>query len=1024
MSSNNIGIPRQRVPFRGYIFRLMENNGIPNPAGGQTREELWGYFIEEMSKKGGSTIITNLSATGGSLVSELTASLSGNTLTVNKKDTNIDTGVSVDTSLPIIAGQNVVFSGSVPGGVTISVPSIGVQSRFTSTENGSGAVGSVLPLTISATTPFNAGDILAVGSIVYLANNFTVEVTTINTLMDSYDGVVIEVSNTQVQSDWNETNSASDAYILNKPDFTGLSTDVTNITNTLNDIIGQFGDGYFVKELVANVDTTLKTVEIVKTHVPIDPLLPTNIYPFTLQVGSALTLAASVDINGDPVVTIDADLTSPGSPITNIINDITSINTDITNINTNITNIQQDIIDIQGDITNINTDITNIQQDITDLQVDVSNKVDKISGKGLSTEDYTTAEKTKLASIEPGAQVNVQSDWNQTNTAADDYIKNKPTSLSATWGSITGTLSNQTDLQSELDDKVDKVRFGDGYFVKELVANVDTTLKTIEIIKTHQSVNASDPTMVYPLTIEAGSGLSMAASVDINGDPVLTLDVDTTAPGSPITNIVNDITNITNNINDIIGQFGDGYFVKELVANVDDINNEIVVVKTHVSIDPLDPTMVYPLTIKAGTGLDLVASVDGGGHPVVTINSTVSSNVTYWKTVNTPSGIVVGSVVTDDFTDLTKISGPNATPDEQDHIFGVDAAGNSFESLVTGVSGTTVTSQVIIVNVVISTVWGGITGNIMNQPEFTPFGDGYIVKELVANVDISTKSIEIVKTHTSLIPANPTMVYPLTIEAGSGLSMAASVDINGDPVVTIDVDLTSPGSPITNIINDITTIQGDITTINNTLTSHNTAITNIQNDITNINTDITNINTDITNINTDITNIQTDITNLDNRVTTVEGDITTINNTITDITGQFGDGYFVKELVANVDTVNDEIVVIKTHVSINPSDPTMVYPLTLKCGNGLSLATSTDTNGDPVVTINSSAQSANRMSFNGNGTSNTITLPSTINSVGADVFLNGLLLGYSEYTLTNIVFTFSGSWTLDPADDIIIKWYN
>ena len=41
------------------------------------------------------------------------------------------------------------------------------------------------------------------------------------------------------------------------------------------------------------------------------------------------------------------------------------------------------------------------------LHVDISGKVDKVAGKQLSTEDYTTAEKTKLAGIESGAQVNV-----------------------------------------------------------------------------------------------------------------------------------------------------------------------------------------------------------------------------------------------------------------------------------------------------------------------------------------------------------------------------------------------------------------------------------------------------------------------------------------------------------------------------------------------------------------------------------------------------------------------------------------
>ena len=41
------------------------------------------------------------------------------------------------------------------------------------------------------------------------------------------------------------------------------------------------------------------------------------------------------------------------------------------------------------------------------LHVDISGKVDKVAGKQLSTEDYTTAEKTKLAGIETGAQVNI-----------------------------------------------------------------------------------------------------------------------------------------------------------------------------------------------------------------------------------------------------------------------------------------------------------------------------------------------------------------------------------------------------------------------------------------------------------------------------------------------------------------------------------------------------------------------------------------------------------------------------------------
>lgn len=86
---------------------------------------------------------------------------------------------------------------------------------------------------------------------------------------------------------------------------------------------------------------------------------------------------------------------------------------------------------------NIASNTQAIQKEVTDRNAAIkvetdratiaeSNKVDKIVGKGLSTNDYTTNEKNKLAGIASGAEVNVQSDWNQTDINSDDYIKNKP----------------------------------------------------------------------------------------------------------------------------------------------------------------------------------------------------------------------------------------------------------------------------------------------------------------------------------------------------------------------------------------------------------------------------------------------------------------------------------------------------------------------------------------------------------------------------------------------------------------------
>lgn len=51
------------------------------------------------------------------------------------------------------------------------------------------------------------------------------------------------------------------------------------------------------------------------------------------------------------------------------------------------------------------------------------------SGKGLSQNDFTDAEKAKLAGIAEGAEPNVQSDWAATDSSSDSYILNKPTAM-------------------------------------------------------------------------------------------------------------------------------------------------------------------------------------------------------------------------------------------------------------------------------------------------------------------------------------------------------------------------------------------------------------------------------------------------------------------------------------------------------------------------------------------------------------------------------------------------------------------
>ena len=57
---------------------------------------------------------------------------------------------------------------------------------------------------------------------------------------------------------------------------------------------------------------------------------------------------------------------------------------------------------------------------------DLTIYVEKEAGKGLSTNDFTNALKSKLDDIEAGAEVNAQADWTEADTTSDSYIKHKP----------------------------------------------------------------------------------------------------------------------------------------------------------------------------------------------------------------------------------------------------------------------------------------------------------------------------------------------------------------------------------------------------------------------------------------------------------------------------------------------------------------------------------------------------------------------------------------------------------------------
>lgn len=123
----------------------------------------------------------------------------------------------------------------------------------------------------------------------------------------------------------------------------------------------------------------------------------------------------------------------------------------------------------------------------------LANKVDKVAGKGLSENDYTTVEKTKLAGIEANAQVNV----------LEGIILNGeplvPVSKQVTMNVLTNTVDNLANyyLKSETYTQDE---------VNALINNLSSL--TLEIVATLPTSDISTTT-IYLVETSAGSNVYM-----------------------------------------------------------------------------------------------------------------------------------------------------------------------------------------------------------------------------------------------------------------------------------------------------------------------------------------------------------------------------------------------------------------------------------------------------------------------------------------------------------------------------------
>jgi hypothetical protein len=152
------------------------------------------------------------------------------------------------------------------------------------------------------------------------------------------------------------------------------------------------------------------------------------------------------------------------------------------------------------------SDLTNDSNFVTQTELDT--KVDKVTGKGLSTHDFTTAEQTKLADIESGAQVNVIESVSQNGTPLTITNKNVdvtvPTKTSDLFNDGNGDLDSEGNyyqfVTSATTDNI-SARI-DGIVAEGGEPNLINTIQKngVDLPINHKTVNIVVPTKLSDLT--------------------------------------------------------------------------------------------------------------------------------------------------------------------------------------------------------------------------------------------------------------------------------------------------------------------------------------------------------------------------------------------------------------------------------------------------------------------------------------------------------------------------------------------
>ena len=381
-----------------------------------------------------------------------------------------------------------------------------------------------------------------------------------NIVIDN-NNVISATADPQVQADWAQADSSEVDYIKNKPDLSVYAT--TSAMNTAlagkQDVISDLSD---IRAGAALGDTAVQPADLatVATTGDYDDLTDKpdlSIYAESANLATVATTGSYADLTNTPSIpTATSDLTNDSNFITAAeapVQDVTVNGTSVLSNGTAAVTVPTATSDITNDsgfitLADVPAQVqANWNESDTSAASYIENKPQNLVQDASyvhTDENFTSAEKSKLAGIAAGAEVNVQADWTEADSSSDAYIANKPQNLVQD-ASYVHTDENFTSAEKT---KLAGIATGAEVNVQSDWAETDNTsdayiankpqnlVQDASYVHTDENFTSAEKTKLSG--IEAGAQVNTVTDVEVDGVSVVSQGVASiTLPTVPVTDV-------------------------------------------------------------------------------------------------------------------------------------------------------------------------------------------------------------------------------------------------------------------------------------------------------------------------------------------------------------------------------------------------------------------------------------------------------------------------------------------------------